>query len=306
MSPNSILLAATFAVVASSSISAAPIVIDGNLDDWGLTVSDGNESNFLHPRADIGLLSYYREDQKDSGDDGYYLGPGYGGQNYDAEFMGVALQGSTLYITIVTGQRPDNGFSRYSPGDIHITTANGLYGIEVGGGKGGGDGAAITDGERGSTYRLNASGYTVGYKKTAADQYAGSLWSNVDWILDPVGPVHTQVQFAINDDSDHIGDADYIYTRDSVTGQHAVIELALDTSLFGNNMLQSIFWAPSCDNDEVGVNLQLVTSDGSLRSEQLPEPGVAALFGLGLFGMATVRLRAARRAIARTERASLQ
>src|SRR3569623_1307118 len=192
MFPNSILLAATFAVVASSSISAAPIVIDGNLDDWGLTVSDGNESNFLHPRADIGLLSYY-------------LGPGYGGQNYDAEFMGVALQGSTLYITIVTGQRPDNGFNRYSPGDIRITTANGLYGIEVGGGKGGRGGAAITEGERGSTYRLNASGYTVGYKKTAAGQYVGSLWSNVDWILDPDVPDRTQEHFAFDPHSGHNG-----------------------------------------------------------------------------------------------------
>src|SRR3569832_2385141 len=109
MFPNSILLAATFAVVASSSISAAPIVIDGNLDDWGLTVSDGNESNFLHPRADIGLLSYYREDQKDSGDDSYYLGPGNNNQKNKTKNKNKTQQGSTLYITIVTGQRPDNG-----------------------------------------------------------------------------------------------------------------------------------------------------------------------------------------------------
>ena len=50
--------------------------------------------------------------------------------------MGVALQGNVMYIAIVTGQRPDNGLMRYSPGDIYMTTPVGVVGIEVGGGVG--------------------------------------------------------------------------------------------------------------------------------------------------------------------------
>src|SRR3569832_1885354 len=98
MFPNSILLAATFAVVASSSISAAPIVIDGNLDDWGLTVSDGNESNFLHPRAVIGLLSYYRGGRGGGGGGGGGRGPGGGGRGGGAGGGGGARRGAARGI----------------------------------------------------------------------------------------------------------------------------------------------------------------------------------------------------------------
>lgn len=133
--------------------------------------------------------------------------PNYGGQNYDVEFMGMSLQGNTMYLAIVTGQRPDNGLKRYSPGDIYLTTPEGVFGIEVGDGPGGGDGSLITEGAEGSTYNLRSNGYTQSYGTTDVAQTAGSIWKDADWIIDPLG-APTPVQISINGASTMIGDAD--------------------------------------------------------------------------------------------------
>ncbi len=278
------LTAALIAAFSSSATLAAPLTIDGNLGDWGISVADNNASDFTHLKTDIGLLGFHLEDQNDLAANGAYLGPQYGGQNYDAEFMGVARQGGTLYIAIVTGQRPDNGFSNYSPGDIRISTSDGLIGIEVGGGAGGGSGTALSEGASGSTYGLKSNGYTLSHGSTQAAQTAGSVWSDVDWILDPIGPVQEKVQFSINGASQQLGSADFIFTRNGVTGQHAIIELAISTSLFGASTLESIFWAPSCGNDELSVSMPV-------RITQVPEPAALGLFGLGLLAMGVQRRR---------------
>lgn len=191
-------------------------------------------------------------------------------------------------------KRPDNGFERYAPGDILIVTRNGLYGIEVGGGKGGQNGDVITEGAEGSTYILDDNGYTKKYKKAADAQVAGSVWTNVDWILDPFGSLY--VQFKINGNSQHTGDADYIYTRDSLTRQHSIIELALDTSVFGDNTIYGVFWAPSCDNDQLWVGIDpLSTHQQQAPIKQVPEPGEIALFGVGLSALGMLRRRRRRR-----------
>lgn len=289
-----VIAAAGIAAMTCSPLSSAFSImqVDGDLSDWGVVVADGNASNFHPSNSSMGLLGFYREDQNDSAGDGGFLGPHYGGQNYDAEFMGVALQGTTLYMAIATGQRPDNGFSRYSPGDLVIVTEKGLFGIEIGGGEGGKNGDAITEGAAGSTYELDKKGYTKKYKNAGSAQVAGSVWTNVDWILDPLGAQY--VQFETNVGSQHVGDADYVYTRDSVTRQHAIIELALDTSVFGKNTVYGMFWAPSCDNDELRVSIDPLHTDPLVHIEQVPEPTELALFGLGLSMLGLVRRRQGR------------
>jgi hypothetical protein len=100
--------------------------------------------------------------------------PNYGGQNYDAEWMGTALNGTKLSIAILSGVRPDNGFSKFAPGDIRLVAKNSgggviaEYGIETGGGKGGvsGDtsrgvgGTSVANDSKGSTYVLDSAGAT--------------------------------------------------------------------------------------------------------------------------------------------------
>ncbi|TPW12111.1 MAG: hypothetical protein FD130_1837 [Halothiobacillaceae bacterium] len=195
--------------------------------------------------------------------------------------MAAALQGHTLFITLVSGQRVDNGLQYYSPGDLFFETSSGRYGVEIGGGAGGGAGSAIYEGDAGSTYTLNSSGYTLSHANAAATQVAGSVWKNGDWILDPLAP-SGPVQLKINAGSQLVGTADYIFTRNTVTSQHAIIELALDTRMFNGDLLNSMHWRPSCGNDEMNVRLNLQT---------VPEPNSLWLMGAGLGLVAWVARR---------------
>lgn len=274
MSRKALYLGMAWAMMATGS--ALGFVIDGNLwDDWGVRIADNNAStyNFL---STIKLVGYHVEDQDDNAGDSGWLGPHAGGQNYDGEMMAVAIENNTLYLALVTGQRPDNGLQRFSPGDIRIETTLGSLGLEVGGGQGGLTSSFLTEGMPGSTYKLDSNGYTKQHKPTAAAQTVGSVWSDVKWLEAPIEP-YQPVQFEINPGhSTLLGMADYAYTLDSVTKQHAIIELAFDLTPLHGQTLNSIHWRPGCGNDELDVLVDM----------PLPEPSAALamvlLAGLGL------------------------
>lgn len=280
------------AAIASAGALTAParaaIVVDGNLGDWNVSIADNNGSHFTTANTSYGIAGGpFIEDQNDNTGDGGYVGPEYGGQNYDAEFMAAARNGNTLYLALVTGQRPDNGLQRYSPGDIRIVAnATTTYGIEVGGGAGGGSGTAQTEGAAGTTYVLTSQGYTSSAGAASAAQTVGSIWKNVTWINDPLG-LSSPVQFAINGGSSQVGTADYVYTRNTFTAQHAVIELSFDVSaMIGSDAgLLDITWGPSCSNDLAEVFVVVPS-----RDIPSPEPATLTLFGFG-FGALALRRR---------------
>ncbi|MEQ9379342.1 MAG: hypothetical protein RJP95_00650 [Pirellulales bacterium] len=238
----------------ATACSAAPLTVDGDLADWGFSVADNNASSFV-PDAGLSLGGIFVEDSDDNAGDGGFVGPNYGGQNYDGEAMAVAVQNLNLFVAIVSGQRPDNGLARFGPGDLRIITSGGDYGIEIGGGAGGGAGTMLSEGDEGSTYTLNSSGFTASHAATDAAQTVGSIWLNPDWILDPIPPQDT-TQMQISGGGTHVGDATYRFTRDLVTTQHSIIEMSIPLSIFGDEMIQNIIWRPSCGNDE----LQLMPS----------------------------------------------
>ena len=191
---RNVVLACTFSLFALSA-NAMPFTIDGDLDDWGINVIDGpNNGNpgvggtdYSGLRSD--LAGYMEEDTND-GSNSYKVTPYYGGQNYDGEFFGAAVQGNTLYLAILSGQRSDNGFSLFAPGDIRIGTDMGIFGIEVGGGHGNNPlPTALGGGEAGSTYTLNGSGYTTGH--VYSGKSTGSVWLNSEWIQDQLHAVAT-------------------------------------------------------------------------------------------------------------------
>jgi hypothetical protein len=257
------------------------------MSDWGVTVGDGNTSDFTMPAVPGALFfGFALEDQNDLAGDSGYVGPNHGGQNYDVEFMAVALSATRMYIAIVTGQRPDNGLARFSPGDIRIVGNDGkVYGIEVGGGPGGAPGAGLLTqdgGALGSTYNLNGSGFTLSH--VASDRLVGSIWENPNWLVDPLPPA-TEVQLTSAANGTLRGMADFAYTRnDDPTMQHSVIELSIDRAIFGTATELDIYWAPSCGNDVLMVH-------DDVPPGRIPAPGTLASLGIGLLALRCLRRR---------------
>lgn len=293
---------AALIAAAMASHADAGVTVDGDLTEWGVT--NASVSSWTIASSNAGLpvtgsalgsgfsFSYFREDLNDIVNDGEPLGPNLGGQRYDAEFMGIGTDGANLVIAIVTGQRRDNGFDKFSPGDIRITTNQGLFGIEVGGGAGTStpNGASVVEGVAGSgsTYALNGNGYTTGHTPSSgAEHRAGTMWKTIesDWITDPIvggtppknGAEPVQLKPG---NGTYAGTADYIYRFDGTLGAHAVIELSIALSYFQNSVITGIQWAPSCGNDFVYVENQAIPT---------PEPATLAMGVLGAMGIAGLR-----------------
>jgi hypothetical protein len=291
------------AVVASATLfgisGAAALTVDGNLADWGVAVGDNGTSTWTPTAGLTGTAfisdgstqtTFFLEDTSDTAGASFTVGPNQGGQNYDVEFMAASRVGNTLYLAIVSGIRPDNGFSNYGPGDMRIVTDGATYGIEMGGGIGGGAGGAIDETAAGSTYGMNSNGATTSYADAAAVQNAGSIWTDVSWLNDPIAP-QSPTQFEIDGGSTQVGTADYVFTRNTVTSQHSIIEMSFDlTYLLGaSGGTLDIYWGPTCGNDFAHLALLVPVGD-----TDVPAPAAGGLLAFGLLGLAALRRRRAR------------
>lgn len=257
-----LLCAAVSCLISASLAQGATLVADGSAADWGFSVADNNASTFVSAFG-INIVAKVVEDSDDlAGDDGF-VGPNLGGQNYDAEAIAVALQGSSLFVIIVSGQRPDNGLARYAPGDLHIMTTGGHYGLEIGGGAGGGAGTMLVDGEAGSTYALDSGGFTTVHAAADPAQTAGSIWLNPGWIFDTIPPLE-QTQIQIAGGGTLVGDATLRFTRDIFTTQHSIIEMEIPLSLFGGQTINGIAWYPACGNDVLSLSIAIVPEPATI------------------------------------------
>jgi hypothetical protein len=269
--------------------------VDGRLDDWGVILgADGHlvydaiyGDTYHHtapswwnpPAIKEGTVviangrkvTYQVEDYLDNSNN-YFVGPQYGGQNYDAEFLGVAIESGRLHIALATGQRPDNNLYYFSPGDILIKDSlGGVYGIELGGWyDASGDwktgDRVITNGERGATYTLNSNGFTTSATPLGT-QVAGSVWKADDpvnnWIYGkPVDTLPVQLRAQGVSGAKYLGLADLSYnfssdlTDPANLRAHAFIELSVELKLFGDDVdVTYVRWGPSCGNDELSVDV---------------------------------------------------
>lgn len=272
------LLTLGFCLLAANA-QAGPITIDGSLSDWGFFVGDNNTSTFT-PTKGLNIVGISVEDTNDSWGSSKFLGPGRGGQDFDVEVLAAVVQDGKLFVTMVSGQRPDNGFAGFGPGDFVFNTKGGVYGLETGGGIGGGSGTAITEGAAGSIYSLTSQGFVNGEWDTKTPS-AGSLWFNPTLQNGGFLPA-LPVQILNTSPGTFVTLADYIFTRNTVTKQHSIIEFALPLTAFNGNVVQSISYAPACDNNHLIINLQVYT---------IPEPTTVAMGGMGLALVMLVGLR---------------
>jgi hypothetical protein len=298
-----VLVALLGLTVSRSNLQAAVVNIDGNLSsDWGISLDNnkhlvfssaytnsngtqyvGNQNLALecHGTTTLSngrLVVYDLEDTNDSWDHSHKVGPLYGGQDYDAEALVVGVSNGNLYIAIATGQRPDNGYSYFGPGDICITKGSEVWGIETGGGSHATSSHMVVDGDQGTNYTLNSNGYTTS-SMNSSSRLAGSIWKGGTWDAGINGSNDTRTQLRTG--GTYLGMSDYVYNFDSAFGQHAFIELCIPNyaDLFGSNLAgASIRWSPVCGNDQ--LTLCVVLPSELPPGPSVPEPASVTIWAM--------------------------
>lgn len=251
---------------------AAPIAIDGDPTDWGVFPAY-NASDWI---PDAGI-AYSVEDSNDGSASGY-VGPGYGGQDYDAEAAYLYVDDTYLWGAVISGQRWDNSFSRFGPGDLFITT--------------GSPGLGFVIETTGVYYSMDGSGFTSG---TTALGSAGDLYSVSDVTvasgLAGWGGASDPTQIAAISGTS-LGTADLAFADYNPASQspshwvHSVIEFRVPRSLIDLDACEpvSLHWTMVCGNDAIDVN----------GTATVPEPATILLTALGLGATALTRRRRSR------------
>ncbi len=248
--------------------------INNYSDSYSTNLANVKNTN-LSPTATFNGFKFWYNYEDDTDNT---LGPHTGGQDYDGEFLGVGVSGAYLAISIVTGQRPDNGSTYYAPGDLRIVTSLGTFGVEL----------------TGKTYNLDNSGYTQGSSTapfaagTVVKTTSSSNWKTPPSTLPPATPVQlvggTSVGSLNSSEFYSAGDSQKYtnYYGTLKNSKHTIYELLIPLSYFGVAEITSVHWAPSCGNDLLDVNTNI---------NHMPEPTSLALAGFAGIGFALRALR---------------
>jgi len=254
---------------------AGAISADGALSDWGLFAKAGNSQTWT-PQGNQngggdyshnGLTIYYTIEDYIGGNGGY-IGPGYGGQAYDAEALYVTLDAANLYIALVTGHDPNTrqAGNDYAAGDFALNFWN--------------------DGQDDGTYEFGIrTPHLESQNGNIVNQFQAYVYetTNANWKTDPLWstgavtslnttgltPLNKKATMSIQQGPDNIGNG---------PGPHWIYEISVAKSIFGeafrkNNHLD-ISWSMNCANDIILVEDDLPVN--------LNEPPVWALLGLTL------------------------
>lgn len=255
-----LVLCATLGIcgIFSYSAMAFTIEVDGKLDEWGVTPGNYLSSDWL-PFSGINTV------EEDNNPAVYYLGPGYGFQQFDVEAMYLTYDTSNLYYAIVTGF-PSGGAGGYVAGDIGFDIgAEGEYDYGV------------------STLTRNGL--------TAGTLYKTQSWANGSWGWKD--PLSNPTYITDIDDSftPVTGELAYLqYKTGGVpyySGNHYVIEgyFPYDSTETGDFDILRMHWTMSCGNDY--LNLDAIPGPPSA----VPEPATLSLLGIGLLGILTARAK---------------
>ena len=228
--------------------ASAVITVDGHVADWGVHPGPYGDPSQWTPDSGINFF------QQDHDPAVSFLGPGWGGQAFDAEAAYFTRQGGTAYFAVVTGF-PLEGRPYYAAGDL-----------------------AIDFGSDGS--------YEFGVKTTDPGHH---LFGSTTWINPTPFPISGPLAIASGADW---GAVQFGYDNTSyVADGHYAFEVGVPVSLFGAYWSGSdqpdftLHWTMSCGNNAINLHVPAHTSP-------VPEPVSSALLLLGLGGLAVVRRRA--------------
>lgn len=230
-----------------------------------------------------------------------YVGPGYGGQDFDIEKIGIYVDDEYLYIGLQTGFELNNEEDGVLPGDIAIGfgTISGPQDYQIG-----------LRFDFGSFQDEDTFNFTSYYPSRIDDLddadlivLSADVWNTVKYDSSNNDEAFT-VQTGDDEGSveaDGMGFVSYNryqsdgtpYTVNNDDPYYNTIEAAIrlddlatilgDSVNLDNAFTANIFWTMGCNNDELGHSTTYTPTTPPSESP-VPEPTTLILFGFGLIG----------------------
>lgn len=248
-----LLLAAAVLAWSATPVAALTITVDGDPSDWGIAPGEWGTSVWTPADGVQGTWPPAEDDYPDGTNSGY-VGPGYGGQDFDAEAIYFTYDDEYAYFALVTGMPPKGARNEF-PGDIILRFGQDptwTHAIETTGGN---------------------------------SLVVGALYEEIEWekglwgTTDPAGIASGTEVWAPESPN-------LVYTKSS--GEHYVLEVAIPLSVLPRQEMGykpfAAQWTQTCGNDGVAMH-------GDLPPVHMPEPTTLALFGLALAGLRARRRR---------------